>query len=319
MMAMINLCLSLVAIWSLPSVVSQSGALKPWTCRLIEDIDWFGAIIISVALGILLYVLAMVSSSYRRASGPQNIALLTVSCVLLAAFPCWMHYQVKRGKPALIPNRLWKRAAFTSICVSVFFCWASLNGIEYFITLYGVLPTSRGSFRSSNFDPLPCTRRNGDRSQHCHGLPYLSRRSPHSRCRFCSNYYGCSDSYMATVEVGENYWLRPFWALLLSPVNPDVLFTVSNLVILDTFPAEIQSLAGGVFNEVSQFGNSVGLAVTASIAASVTEHSGLEEHRAALMEGYRASFWTIFAATAIVVVISFFGLKKGGTVGKKED
>jgi hypothetical protein len=26
---------------------------------------------------------------------------------------------------------------------------------------------------------------------------------------------------MATVEIGENYWLAPFWALFLSPVNPD--------------------------------------------------------------------------------------------------
>jgi len=26
---------------------------------------------------------------------------------------------------------------------------------------------------------------------------------------------------MATVHVGENYWFAPFWALFLSPMNPD--------------------------------------------------------------------------------------------------
>lgn len=26
---------------------------------------------------------------------------------------------------------------------------------------------------------------------------------------------------MATVDVGQNYWLAPFWAMFLSPVNPD--------------------------------------------------------------------------------------------------
>lgn len=26
---------------------------------------------------------------------------------------------------------------------------------------------------------------------------------------------------MATVEIDENYWFAPFWALFLSPVNPD--------------------------------------------------------------------------------------------------
>lgn len=98
---------------------------------------------------------------------------------------------------------------------------------------------------------------------------------------------------------------------------------MSNLVISDAFPADIQSLAGGVFNVVAQFGNSVGLAVTAAIAASVTANSGLKElkeqdHRDALMKGYRAAFWTIFASCAVVVFIAVFGLRKGGTVGKKD-
>lgn len=47
-------------------------------------------------------------------------------------------------------------------------------------------------------------------------------------------------------------------------------FTVSNLVISEAFPDDVQSLAGGVFNEVSQFGNSVGLDITAAVAASIT-------------------------------------------------
>ncbi|CAM1504557.1 Fc.00g021480.m01.CDS01 [Cosmosporella sp. VM-42] len=124
---------------------------------------------------------------------------------------------------------------------------------------------------------------------------------------------------MATVDVGENFWLAPFWAMFLSPVNPDVLFTVSNLVISDAYPPEMQSLAGGVFNEVAQFGNSVGLAITAAIAASVTEHSGTEERLDALMKGYRAAFWTVFASCATVTVVVWFGLRKGGIVGRKED
>lgn len=96
------------------------------------------------------------------------------------------------------------------------------------------------------------------------------------------------------------------------------MFTVSNLVISSAYPAEVQSLAGGVFNEVAQFGNSVGLAVTAAIAASITEHSKLE-HNDALLKGYRAAFWTIFAATATVVLVTFFGLRNTGFVGKKDE
>ena len=91
---------------------------------------------------------------------------------------------------------------------------------------------------------------------------------------------------------------------------------MSNLVISNAYPQEVQSLAGGVFNEVAQFGNSVGLAVTAAIAASVTEHSKSNAIDA-LLQGYRAAFWTIFGATTTVAVITFFGLRRPVMSGGK--
>jgi hypothetical protein len=97
-----------------------------------------------------------------------------------------------------------------------------------------------------------------------------------------------------------------------------VLFTASNLVISNAYPADVQSLAGGVFNEICQFGNSVGLAITAAIASSVTAHSTLSDPTEALLQGYRASFWTVFAATVVVLPVSYFGLAKSGLVGKKD-
>ncbi|KAK7415852.1 hypothetical protein QQZ08_012223 [Neonectria magnoliae] len=119
MSAIINFCLSTCAIWSLPSVPTRSE--RAWTARLAHEIDWVGAMTMSVALGMLLYVLAMVSSSYKRLDNPANIVLL--------------NRQVKLGRPALIPNSLWRNSSFTSVCIAVFLCWASLNGIEYFTTL----------------------------------------------------------------------------------------------------------------------------------------------------------------------------------------
>ena len=94
---------------------------------------------------------------------------------------------------------------------------------------------------------------------------------------------------------------------------------MSNLVISNAYPRDVQSLAGGVFNEVAQFGNSVGLAVTAAIAASVTEHVKSEDDAEALLKGYRAAFWTISAATIVVILTVFFGYRKAGLVGKKDD
>lgn len=110
-----------------------------------------------------------------------------------------------------------------------------------------------------------------------------------------------------------------------------MLWTVSSLVICRAFPAESQSLAGGVFNTISQLGNSVGLAVTAAIAASVTAHdhdggssAGDDgnadiETAVRLLQGYRAAYWTILAGMVVVCASSFLGLRKLGKVGVKQD
>ncbi|KAM5444175.1 hypothetical protein MferCBS31731_000692 [Microsporum ferrugineum] len=216
MMAIINFCLSTASIWSLPSVHRHSD--KPWYRRLMEDIDWLGAIIMSIALGLLMYVLAMTTSSYMRVGDAQNIALLVISGVLLAAFPLWMNIQVKRGKPALIPNKLWKNSAFTSICASVFLCWASLNGIEYFTTLYFQKVEGLTALQSSirflaHIIMGACVNI---------ATAYLISRVKVQTLGVVSALVTMiAPILMATIKVGENYWFSPFWALFLSPVNPD--------------------------------------------------------------------------------------------------
>lgn len=104
-----------------------------------------------------------------------------------------------------------------------------------------------------------------------------------------------------------------------------MLWTVSSLVISSAFPADSQALAGGVFNTISQQGNSVGLAATGAVAASVSAH--LDDHDGGtrleavnqILRGYRAAHWTIFAAMMVVVVASFAGLRRLGKVGVKQD
>ena len=98
-----------------------------------------------------------------------------------------------------------------------------------------------------------------------------------------------------------------------------MLYTISNLIITATFPSSKQSLAGGVFNTVSQIGNSVGLTVGAVIAASVTASSPVPDSKDGLEEGFRATFWGCFAALVVVAIVSLVGFKNAGKVGVKVD
>jgi hypothetical protein len=72
------------------------------------------------------------ASSIRKGS---NIALLCLAIALLPVFLFWMNRQEKLGRPALIPNSLWRNSAFTSICLMVLISWAVLNGTETILSL----------------------------------------------------------------------------------------------------------------------------------------------------------------------------------------
>ena len=215
-MGLINLPITIAAVWALPNIYKPSQ--KPWSRRLLEDIDWVGALIMSAALGILLYVLATTTSSYTNFTERPNIALFVLSIVLLGVFPFWMSYQVRHGRPAIVPNRLWKNAAFTATCIAVFFCWASLNAIEYFTTLYFQrvlgLPALQSSIR---FIPHIIV---GLSTNIVTGF-LISRVQVRTLVVVSAVITMAAPLIMATTDVNRSYWLGAFWGLLLSPVNPD--------------------------------------------------------------------------------------------------
>ena len=118
----------------------------------------------------------------------------------------------------------------------------------------------------------------------------------------------------------SNYWTDAFLANCFNPVGADSLFTIANLLITSVFPPKTQGLAGGVFNTVSQVGKSVGLALVAVIAASVTRSSEFSDKQSprALLQGYRATFWFCFALILTTFIVSAWGLRRVGTVGHKK-
>lgn len=130
--AMINTMIVIGSVWGLPSESLRSVSLS----RLTKDIDWVGAISMSTALGLLSYVLAMVTANYTRIGDPQNIAMLAIAISLIPGFIFWMQRQERLGRPAIIPNSLWRKTAFTTVCIAVFLTWGAFNSLQFLTTLY---------------------------------------------------------------------------------------------------------------------------------------------------------------------------------------
>ena len=83
----------------------------------------------------LTSVSRILSADLTTIKSAETASLLALSVVLLAAFPMWMHHRARAGKPALIPNSLWKNIPFTAVCIMVLLAWGVVNSLEIFSSL----------------------------------------------------------------------------------------------------------------------------------------------------------------------------------------
>lgn len=82
-----------------------------------------------------VFTYRVVTASSSRLRDAPNIALLSIAAALIPAFIFWMGRQERLGKPALIPNSLWRNIAFTAICLMVLLSWAVIQSMEFFLSL----------------------------------------------------------------------------------------------------------------------------------------------------------------------------------------
>ncbi|EEP81321.1 predicted protein [Uncinocarpus reesii 1704] len=328
--AALNVCILLVAVWQIPK---DPRMVEPVTWRrLYNEIDWMGTALISSSLGIFSYTLSTMTVSIHELTKPVNLALLILSLIIFAAFIFWILRQERLGRVAMVPPSLFKADAtsaprrarnFTAICISVFLTWAVFNAFQYFTSLYFQRIQNLSALQASvRFIPMVIS---GALINIATGL-LVPRIKANVLCLAAAIVSAIAPLLMAVARPEWSYWTAPFFSVGLIPVSADTLFTVSNLVITSTFPPRMHGLAGGVFNTISQIGMSVGLAVTAVVANAVTGAAGSSNGVGrdagavdAVLKGYKAAYWMSFAASAVIVALSWWGLRGIGRIGLKED
>ncbi|EPS36792.1 hypothetical protein H072_9687 [Dactylellina haptotyla CBS 200.50] len=311
----LTIMLFVISVWCLPQDMVKEGSK---VTRLKKEIDWIGAGIISTALGLFSYVLAVMTNNLSNMKSPGNIVMLTISLALIPVFIMWERRKEKSQKQALIPNSLWKNAVFTSICLMILFSYAVVNSMELFCSLFFQEVQELSALQTSiRIIPSLIV---GAIAQLCTGL-LIHRTSAFTLVLTSLIISSAGPLLMALINVKWPYWYDAFFAQLVSPVSADILFTVGLLVVSDVFPTHMQALAGAVFNTVAQFGTSIGITFMAIISSYATKHSKFTDKSspAALMVGYRASFWAAFIWMGVACVIGGFGLRKIGRIGLKRD
>ncbi|CAG8397601.1 unnamed protein product [Penicillium salamii] len=311
----ISMVLTLVNFFKLP----KDAVREPvsWR-RLRSEIDWIGILLSSSCLGIISYVFATITDKPSNIQRPENIVLLCAAVVMIPSFMGWMNWREKNGESALIPNSLWRNTAFTSVCVMVLLSWAVLNGMETILSLFFQEVQDLSAFQAAlRFLPNVVI---GILLNVGTGL--LVHRLHADHLVLVTTFLSAgSPLLMAIIDPTWSWWYCAFWAVLLSPLSADVIFTIANLIITDAFTPKTQGLAGAVFNVTAQFGTSIGLTIFAIISAGATQGSAYSDKASpeALMIGYRAVFWTCFGLMIAACGVGALGLRKIGKVGLKRD
>ena len=317
--AVLTFIIFIVSIFGVPAEnSSESQSSSTILQRLKTEIDWMGCLLLSTSLGMFSYVLSILASGVSHFLAPTSLALFSIAAVLIPVFVFHTYRQERLGRKAIMPPSLWTNRVFTSLCITVFIIWGVFDAVQFFLTLfYQSVQKLSGIQTSIRFLPMVIT---GAGTNFLTGW-LVKRVRADVLVLSSAAITAFAPLLMAIVDPKASYWTYAFFATACTPICADVLFTVANLLITSVFPPQTHGLAGGVFNTIANIGNSVGLAVTAVIASSVTmaEKGKNKNETETLMDGYRATFWVCFGANILVLAVIGFGLRKIGKVGIKVD
>lgn len=314
--AIVTFAIFLVSIFGIPAdSVSDNQTTSTILRRLKTEIDWIGCCLLSTSLGMFSYILSVLAGNSSDFIAPAPIILSSIAVLLIPVFLVYSRRQERLGHKVIIPPSIWSNRVFTSLCITVFFIWGAFNAVQYFLTLFFQSIQSLSALQTSiRFLPMVVT---GAATNFLTG--WLVK---HVRADILvlasAAITALSPLLLALINPKWSYWACAFIATACTPICADVLFTVANLLITSVFPPQTHGLAGGVFNTVSNIGNSVGVALTAVVASSVTMAEKGDPIKT-LMNGYRATFWLCFAANILVLGVVAFGLRNIGKVGIKLD
>lgn len=132
----------------------------------------------------------------------------------------------------------------------------------------------------------------------------------------------------AVINIGAPYWAFGFPAAIVSVFGADFVFSSGTLFVARVSEQNEQSLAGGLFQTVTQIGTAFGLSITTIVHNSVLKRrsaalglslTGLGDDnlapRQAQMDAYRAAQWTCFAFAIAGSVLAAIFLRGVGAVG----
>ncbi|KAF9447312.1 MFS general substrate transporter [Macrolepiota fuliginosa MF-IS2] len=321
-----------------------------------KKVDWLGALLITAALVMILFVLGEGENAPQRWETGYIIALLIIGVFLTAIFLYWQWFlekaqthrceqleamlasfgdggeydgQTRRGSsrwnnvlpPPIMKISLWGRekGRFAGVMAIVFLTWCSFMSWIFWAQLYyqdylGLNPLETVARLIPMFVVgLLCNSFIGIMANHL-SMVTITTMGTLGTSAACLLF--------ALIDTKVTYWAFGFPAAILSVLGVDFVFTAGTLYVAKISQPHEQSLAGALFQFMTQLGTSVGVTLSTVVFDCVT--LDLNEGQD-IIRSYRAVQWTCctFGICGGLLGLALFrgvgAPGKGSTEGRKGD
>ncbi|KAJ7140142.1 MFS general substrate transporter [Mycena filopes] len=282
-----------------------------------KRVDWLGAFLVTAGLILLVFVLGQGSIAPDGWKTGYIIALLVLSILLLGLFFVWQHHLEKNpgtNRPPLMKLSLWSRAKgkFAVMQAIAFFQWAAFLSWYFWAQVYyedyKKLPPVLTALRM-----LPMTVAGA--LCNIFVVLVISRMDLVVLIVFGTSFTGLGALLFALINPSSPYWAFGFPAPVVAVFGADFVFAAGTLFVAKVSLPHEQSLAGGLFQTLTQLGTAFGLAISTIAFDAVADSDGAGE---APIEAYKAAQWTAFGMAMFCTLLAAVFLRGVGPVGSDE-
>ncbi|KAF9034485.1 putative efflux transporter [Hymenopellis radicata] len=304
-----------------------------------KRVDWLGAFLITASLTLIIFVLSDGEVAPNRWSTPYIIALLIVGVLLMGLFICWQHFlgriqsrsdgvSSRWTPPPIMKLSLWTRGngKFAAMMLIVLFTFASFLGWNFWTQLYyqdyqGYTPLGT-MIRLFPMFITGCV---------CNLIVVgIIARVPAVFILATGTLVtACASVFFALIDPNATYWAFGFPSAIFSVFGADFVFSVGTIFVARVVLPNEQSLAGALFQTMTQIGTALGVTVSTIVFNRVVAKQALEMGvianetnsnvpRPALLDAYKAAEWTAFAFGVVATIFAVLFFWNVGIVGDED-
>ena len=255
-----------------------------------KSFDYFGSIL-GVA-GLVLFNVAWNQAPIVGWSTPYVYILLILGLLLLVAF----FVLERKVSTPLVPFQAFSgKTGFVLGCIVL--GWSSFGiWVFYFWQFSEVLRRFSPLLVSAQIVPAGIS---GLCAAVTTGI-LLSRLHPSYIMSMAMLAFCVGNILLATMPVGQTYWLQTFFSTIVTPWGMDMSFPAATIILSDFMPREHQGLAASLVNTLVNYSISIGLGIGGTVEVHVNR--GNED----LLRGYRGAWYAGIGLSGMGLVLALY-------------